>query len=105
MPVLSPNGCGTTLLSDTSLWKEGAGEEKSSTQTTGVSTILTVSILVAEKRRDEATWSLIEHVSPPRVCVPGEAENRGKCTHKLTDECMDLVFSSSLGLSHFSLCG
>lgn len=29
-------------------------------------------------------------------CVPGEAEKQGgKCTHKLTDECMDLVFSSS----------
>ena len=28
-------------------------------------------------------------------CVPGETEMQGgKCTHKLTDECMDLVFRS-----------
>lgn len=39
-----------------------------------------------------------------RGCVPGEAEKQGgKCTHKLTDECMDLYSVARGSVSFLSL--
>lgn len=101
---LGEHGCGTALLSDTSLQKGGCWWEKSNTQTTGISIILIVSTPVVE-RRDESKCGVWSSMFLHHVCVPGEAGKQGgKLTHKLTDECMDLIFSSSwLSLISFSV--